>query len=99
MVRKTFSLVLFTIACSTVWSRAQAPNNNPFPLDEATIAQLQDGMASGQLTSRRLVQLDTGRINAIDRQGPPLRSVIEPNPDAVAHAEPPEPGRHGGRGW
>ena len=97
MVRKTFILVLFTIACSTVWSRAQAPSTNPFPLDEATIAQLQDGMSSGRLTSRRLVELYTERINAIDRQGPALRSIIELNPDALSIAESLDAERKAGR--
>src|SRR6476661_452264 len=97
MMRKTFSFVLFTIACSTVWSRAQAPNTNPCPLVEATIAQPQDGMSSGRLTSRRLVELYTERINAIDRNGPALRSIIELNPDALSIADALDVERKNGR--
>ena len=71
MMRKTLSLILITIACSTAASRAQqAPNVAPFQLDEVTLAQLQDGMASGRYSSRRLVEMYTERINAVDRQGP-----------------------------
>ena len=63
---------------------AQAP---AFELDEMTVAQLQDAMTSGRYTSRRLVDLYLQRIEAIDRNGPVLRSVIEVNPDARAIAD------------
>jgi amidase len=56
-------------------------------LDEATITQLRDAMASGRYTARRLVELYTARIEAIDRSGPALRSVIELNPDALSIAD------------
>jgi amidase len=64
---------------------AQAPAG--FELDEMTVAQLQDAMASGKYTARRLVELYTARIDEIDRRGPTLRSVIELNPDALAIAD------------
>jgi amidase len=59
----------------------------PFELDEMTIAQLQEAMASGRYTSRRLVELYAGRIDEIDRRGPTLRSILELNPDAPAIAD------------
>ena len=65
----------------------QAARATAFDLDEATIAQLQDAMASGRYTARRLVELYTARIEAIDRSGPALRSVIELNPDALSIAD------------
>lgn len=58
-----------------------------FELEEFTIPELQEAMASGQYTSRRLVELYLARIEEIDRHGPALRSVIEVNPDALAIAE------------
>ena len=51
-------------------------------LEEATIAQLQDWLAVGQLTSRVLVDLYLERIAALDKAGPTLRSIIEVNPEA-----------------
>ena len=57
-----------------------------FELNEATIGELQQAMATGRYTSRRLVELYTRRIEQIDRSGPTLRSVIEINPDAAAIA-------------
>ena len=58
-----------------------------FALDEATIADLQRLMASGQYTSRSLCQAYLARIAEIDRNGPALRSVIELNPDALTIAD------------
>ena len=66
-----------------------APQTTPsrFELDEVTLQQLQDSMQSGRYTSRRLVELYLARIEAIDRSGPTLRSVIELNPEAAAIAD------------
>jgi amidase len=58
----------------------------PFELEEATIAALQEAMASGRRTSRNLVDLYLRRIEEIDRSGPEIRSVIELNPEALAIA-------------
>ena len=59
----------------------------PFELDELTIADLQAGLASGRWTSRSLAETYLARIEAMDRQGPSLRAVIEVNPDALAIAD------------
>ena len=67
--------------------RAQQPAVAPFELDEATVASLQDGMGSGRYTARRLVDLYTARIKAIDQAGPALHAVIELNPEAAAIAD------------
>ena len=68
--------------------RAQQPRAFPaFELDEATISGLQDAMSAGRYTSRRLVDLYSERIRAIDRAGPTLRAVIDVNPDAGAIAD------------
>jgi amidase len=58
----------------------------PFELDELTITELQAGMGSGKYTARSLTDKYLERIEAIDRRGPVLRSVLEVNPDAVALA-------------
>jgi amidase len=56
-------------------------------VEEATIADLQAAMAAGRVTARRLVELYLERIEAIDRQGPTLNSIMEINPDALAIAQ------------
>lgn len=57
-----------------------------FELEEATISQLQAGMASGKYTSAHLTELYLGRIAAMDRQGPTLRAMLDLNPDSQAIA-------------
>jgi len=58
-----------------------------FELDETTIADLQRGMESGRFTARSIAEKYLSRIEAIDRSGPALKSVIETNPDALAIAD------------
>ena len=78
-------------------SGAQAPAPAPFDLEEATIAGLQQRMQSGQDTARSLVDKYLARIEAIDRSGPSLHSVIEINPDARTIAEQLDAERRSGR--
>jgi amidase len=59
----------------------------PFELDEASITELREGLESGKHTARSLTEKYLARIEAIDRKGPALRSVIELNPDALAIAD------------
>jgi amidase len=58
-----------------------------FPLEEVTAGQLQEWMTSGRYTARQIAEMYLRRIDAIDRDGPALRSVIEVNPDALAIAD------------
>src|SRR6266516_4851622 len=66
---------------------AQSPGQQPFNLEEATIADLQQKMQAGSETSRSLVEKYLARIEAVDRGGPALHSVLETNPDALAIAD------------
>lgn len=59
------------------------PDYTTFDLNELTIANLQDKMKSGELTSEVITQKYLDRIDQIDKNGPQLRSVIEVNPDAL----------------
>ncbi len=82
------------IAGSAVTGLASSQGDRPgaqaqppaFELEEATIAELQRRMESGQETSRSLVEKYLARIDALDRRGPMLRQVLETNPDALAIA-------------
>jgi len=55
-------------------------------LRETSIAELHDRMQRGELASEAITAAYLDRINAIDRNGPALRSVIEVNPDALTIA-------------
>ncbi|GAB4403071.1 MAG: amidase [Microscillaceae bacterium] len=59
----------------------------PFRFEEFTIAQLQQGYQQGDFTVREVVQAYLARIEAIDQNGPALRSVIQVNPEALALAD------------
>ena len=59
----------------------------PFEFDEITADDLQRMMESGEHTARSITEAYLGRIEALDRQGPELRSMIEINPDALEIAD------------
>ncbi len=59
----------------------------PFELEGATLTDLASRLASGELTTRRLAEAYLARIDAIDRGGADLRSVIEVNADALEIAD------------
>jgi amidase len=63
------------------------PVDTTFEFQEATIADLGARLRAGQLTVRELTEAYLARIDALDRSGPTLRSVIETNPDALAVAD------------
>src|SRR4051812_45805522 len=64
---------------------AQSTSNPEF--EEITIGELQDGMSSGRWTSRAIAERYLARIDAIDKHGPTINSVIELNPEALAIAD------------
>ena len=69
----------------------------PFALEEATLADLQAGMAAGKMTARSITQQYLDRIAEMDRQGPTLRHVLETNPDALSIADTLDQERKAGR--
>ncbi len=69
----------------------------PFELEEATVSDLQKRMASGADSASTLAERYIARIEALDRRGPALRSVLEINPDALAIAENLDAERKAGR--
>lgn len=55
--------------------------------DTRTLSELRNDLDSRKTTSVELVQAFTRRIEAIDRNGPQLRSIIAINPDALKQAQ------------
>ena len=62
-------------------------NESPRNYDEHDIDTLQEMMARGDLTARGLVEYYLDNIDARDRSGPALNSIIELNPDALRIAD------------
>ena len=58
-------------------------DNDRVDYAELDIATLQALMQQGELSSRQLTQYYLDRIDAIDRDGPRLNSIIEVNPQAI----------------
>jgi amidase len=55
--------------------------------DGDAVAKLQAQMASGATTSHELVEKFLARIDALDKHGPMINSIIEVNPDALKIAD------------
>lgn len=57
------------------------------PLEELTVARMEELLNAGETSSRELVLRYMERIALIDQSGPCLNSVLELNPDALHIAE------------
>lgn len=56
-------------------------------LPEWTISDLNEKLESGELTARQVAELYLQRIEAVDKSGPYINSVIELNPDVMEIAD------------
>ena len=74
-------------ACHASTPPKAAPPAPALDAGEASIAQLQQRITAGTLTSRQLTQAYLDRIAAIDDAGPRLNAVIETNPAALQEAD------------
>src|SRR5918995_2089864 len=70
------------------------PSGTPFALqapspelETATVADLRAALDSRRLSVRELTEAYLARIEAIDRNGPKLNSIMETNPDVLAIAD------------
>ena len=57
-----------------------------FTVPETTIADIHAAYGAGTLTARALVEAYLGRIEAYDRNGPALNSIVSLNPNALHEA-------------
>jgi amidase len=76
---KIFVSCLCTIALLT----GCAPDLGQVEYKEYDIATLQQLIQQGELSSQQLTQYYLDRIEAVDRNGPKLNSIIETNPQAI----------------
>ena len=76
------------VQSTTSTSSTDSPTDySTFELNEITIAELQDKMKSGALTSEEITQKYLARIEQTNKKGPELRAVIEVNPEALTIAK------------
>lgn len=81
-LRKLGTLILATAALTANVAHAEI-----VALTDATIAQLNAAFDTGKLNSEKLVQLYQKRIEAFDKQGPAINTVITLNPKALDQAK------------
>ena len=58
-----------------------------FAVPETTIADIHEAYRTGALTARALVETYLDRIEAYDRNGPAINSIVSVNPEAVQEAD------------
>jgi Asp-tRNA(Asn)/Glu-tRNA(Gln) amidotransferase A subunit family amidase len=77
-----------SLLCGTI-GHAQSPRGAAatFQIVEASVAQIHDGYKAGVLTARALTQQYLDRIEAYDKRGPTLNSIITINPRALEDAD------------
>lgn len=72
------------MASRSVFASGLGNSTAAVELEEATVADLQTAMASGQTTARKITEGYLARIADVDKK---LNSIIELNPDALAIAD------------
>jgi len=76
------------LAALTVLAPYASPAQSaPFPIEEATISELQGALRTGRLTCRALTQAYLDRIAALDKRGPAINAIIVTHPRALALAD------------
>src|SRR5712691_1009098 len=96
-MRVLIAAAALSLAASAMGAASAGPSPAPTNFNEFTVAQFQSLMASGQLSSVALTNYYVKRIQALDREGPGVNSVIELNPDALAMAKAADAARAAGQ--
>jgi Asp-tRNA(Asn)/Glu-tRNA(Gln) amidotransferase A subunit family amidase len=86
--RRTVQAALLAALAWTAIGYAQGGRRTaPFDVVEASVADIHEAFARGTLTARALTQQYLDRIDAYDKRGPMLNSIITVNPRALQDAE------------
>jgi len=84
----TLTAAVTSVTCVTIAHAQEQMNQTAsFQIVETSIDDIHAAFKSGRLTARQLVQGYLDRINAYDKQGPTINSVITVNPNALAEAD------------
>ncbi len=81
---KKILLLFYTVFFTNTLTNAQTSD---FYLNEVTIRELQTAYKSGKYTIEQVTKAYLERIEAIDKNGPALNSIIQVNPDAIKIAK------------
>ena len=75
--------LLVSLSCGSEAEKPAAGPGSAVNLEEITIAQLRQGYEKGEYSVSAVVQAYLERIEAVDRNGPRLNSILCVNPDAL----------------
>src|SRR5262249_29640320 len=78
-------LLVSIVAATTPVLAQRAPRS--FSVEETTIAQIHAAMREHRLTCRELVEAYLKRIDAYDKRGPAINSLVVLNPNAMKEAD------------
>src|SRR5262245_33823543 len=78
-------LLLCTVLAKTTVVAQRAPRS--FSVEETTIAKIHAAMRERRLTCRELVDAYLKRIDAYDKRGPAINSLVVLNPNATKEAD------------
>ena len=84
---KTIFAAVAVLASSCAPGPPAEDASEPFDVMEATIEGIHDAYRGGTLTARQLTQMYLDRIDAYDKRGPMINSVITLNPTALEEAD------------
>jgi amidase len=76
-------LFILAVSCQSRTEKEEAERHDDFEFLEMGIIQLQQGYADGRFTVEEVIKAYLERIEAIDKKGPSLNSIITINPDAL----------------
>ncbi|HZA94172.1 MAG TPA: amidase family protein, partial [Gemmatimonadales bacterium] len=87
MQRRSFLQIAGAAGMAAHFPLLRRLGRDPLELEEAALSDLREGLERGSFTARDLVETYLRRIEALDRRGPSLHSIIETNPDALGVAD------------
>src|SRR5258708_2579330 len=86
-MRNTHRIAARVLSLVSLWPlTGSAAGNGGFTVMEATVATIHAAYKSGKLSARQLTQVYLDRIEAYDKSGPKINSVITVNPNALSDA-------------
>ncbi len=87
MIRKKLVWAGILILVVLLWPGKAPSQAQTFKLQETTIEAVQNAYKTGRLTAHQLVELYLKRIDAYDKKGPAINSIITINPKALDEAD------------
>jgi len=86
-MKTRFLLLPFIFLLISCTQSQDSSEFNRLGLEEITLTELQERYETGDLSTRRVVQAYLDRIEAVDKRGPALNSVLTINPNALDIAD------------